>query len=139
MITSRPKWSFGISSCTDLLKKQFQVASLDGFGLQDFGPEAVSAAGALIEYLKETQKSSLGHFNTIQPFRQSQYVEIDSATWRSLEISQTIRSGDREGSLLGVIDRSATPMGSRMLGDWLSSHFLKKIWFVPLHSVIWDS
>ncbi len=121
MITERPKWSFGISSCTDLLEKQFQVASLDGFGLQDFGPEAVSAAGALIEYLKETQKSSLGHFNTIQPFRQSQYVEIDSATWRSLEISQTIRSGDREGSLLGVIDRSATPMGSRMLGDWLAN------------------
>ncbi len=121
MVTERPQWSFGVSSGNELLKKHFRVASLDGFGLDEFGPAAIGAAGALLEYLKETQKSSLGHFDKIQAYRQSQFVEIDSATWRSLEISQTIRGGDRNGSLLGVIDRSLTPMGNRLLGEWLAN------------------
>ncbi len=121
MLTERPNWCFAVAAGTELLKKQFGVASLDGFGLNDFGPAAIGAAGALVEYLKETQKSSLEHFDTIIPFRQNQFVEIDSATWRSLEISRTIRGGDRHGSLFDVIDRSTTPMGSRLLGDWLAN------------------
>jgi DNA mismatch repair protein MutS len=121
MITERPAWCFGFSTAEEILKKQFEVASLDGYGIQEFGSTAVSAAGALIEYLNETQKSTLGHFNSIIAYRQNEFVEIDSATWRSLEISTTIRSGDREGSLLGIIDRSSTPMGSRLLGDWLAN------------------
>jgi DNA mismatch repair protein MutS len=121
MLTERPPWCFGVSAATDLLKKQFRVAVLDGFGLEEFGPTAIGAAGALVEYLKETQKSTLEHFDRVQPYRQSQFVEIDSATWRSLEISRTIRGGEREGSLLGVIDRSRTPMGSRLLGEWLAN------------------
>ncbi len=120
MVTRRPDWSFGVQAATENLAKQFQVASLDGFGLSDFDEAAIGAAGAILDYVKETQKASLEHFDRIQAFRQSQYVEIDSATWRSLEISQTIRSGQREGSLLGVIDRSKTPMGSRLLGQWLT-------------------
>ena len=119
MVTVRPDWSFATAAATDLLKTQFQVASLEGFGIEEFGPAAVGAAGALVDYLKETQKSTLEHFDKLQPYRQSQFVEIDSATWRSLEISRTIRGGDREGSLLGVIDRCKTPMGSRLLGEWL--------------------
>lgn len=82
---------------------------------------AVGAAGGILEYLRETQKASLEHFDHIQAYRQSNFVEIDSATWRSLEISQTIRTGQREGSLFGVIDRCKTPMGSRLLGDWLTN------------------
>ena len=121
MITSRPDWSFGVQTATENLAKQFEVASLDGFGLGDFDQSAVGAAGAILDYLKETQNSSLGHFDRIQAFRQSQFVEIDSATWRSLEISQTIRTSQREGSLFAVIDRSKTPMGSRLLGQWLSN------------------
>ena len=121
MITRRPDWSFGIQSSEELLKKQLGVASLDGFGIADFGPLAVGAAGGILEYLRETQKASLEHFDHIQAYRQSNFVEIDSATWRSLEISQTIRTGQREGSLFGVIDRCKTPMGSRLLGDWLTN------------------
>ena len=121
MVTFRPDWSFGIESGKENLAKQFSVATLDGFGLGDFDESAIGAAGAVLEYVKETQKASLGHFDRIQAFRQSQFVEIDSATWRSLEISQTIRSGQREGSLFAVIDRSKTPMGSRLLGQWLTS------------------
>lgn len=125
MITRRPDWSFGGKSAREILQKQFQVASLDGFGIDAFGDEAIGAAGAIIDYVQETQKASLGHFDQIKPFRQSSFVEIDSATWRSLEISQTIRTGDRQGSLFGVIDRCVTPMGSRMLGEWLMNPLTK--------------
>lgn len=121
MVTRRPDWCFGIQASEELLMKQFRVAGLDGFGLKEFGGAAIGAAGAILEYLRETQKASLEHFDRIQPFRQSNFVEIDSATWRSLEISQTIRTGQREGSLFGVIDRCKTPMGSRQLGDWLAN------------------
>ena len=121
MVTFRPDWSFGVGAGKENLAKQFSVATLDGFGLADFHESAIGAAGAILDYVKETQKASLGHFDRIQAFRQSQFVEIDSATLRSLEISQTILSGQREGSLFAVIDRSKTPMGSRLLGQWLTS------------------
>ena len=121
MVTRRPDWCFGTQTSQELLLKQFRVASLDGFGLTEFGEVAIGAAGAVLDYLNETQKASLEHFDRIQPFRQSNFVEIDSATWRSLEISQTIRTGEREGSLFGVIDRSKTPMGSRLLGEWMTN------------------
>jgi DNA mismatch repair protein MutS len=121
MLTERPDWGFGFQTATELLKQHFDVASLDGFGLEPFGPSAIGAAGAIIEYLRETQRNSIEHFNNVLPFRQSQFVEIDSATWRSLELSRTIRHGTREGSLLGVIDRCKTPMGSRLLGEWISN------------------
>ena len=125
MHTSRPDWCFGEKTATELLLKQFKVASLEGFGVLDFGPQAVAAAGAILDYVKETQKSSLGHFDHLQVFRQNEFVEIDSATWRSLEISQTIRSGNRNGSLFAAIDRSQTPMGSRRLGTWLTNPLTK--------------
>ena len=121
MITPRPGWSFGAQTAREKLQKQFRVASLDGFGLNEFGDLAIGAAGAILDYLSETQKSSLEHFDRIQAFRQSNFVEIDSASWRSLEISQTIRTGQREGSLFGVMDRCQTPMGSRLLGEWLTN------------------
>ena len=121
MITDRPKWSFQYPAALDILKLQLGVASLEGFGVEEFGQWATSAAGAIIAYLKETQKSALGHFNTIHSFQQASYVEIDSATWRSLEVSRTLRGDTRNGSLLGVIDRCQTPMGSRLLNDWFAS------------------
>ena len=121
MITDRPKWSFQYPAALDILKQQLGVASLEGFGVEEFGHWATSAAGAIIAYLKETQKSALGHFNCIRSFQQANYVEIDSATWRSLEVSRTLRGDTRNGSLLGVIDRCQTPMGSRLLNDWFAS------------------
>lgn len=121
MTTRRPNWSFGVQTSDELLKKQFGVGSLEGFGITSFGDVAIGAAGAILDYIRETQKASLEHFDRIQAYRQSNFVEIDSATWRSLEISQTIRSGQREGSLFGVIDRNKTPMGSRLLGEWLTN------------------
>ncbi|MEL7496856.1 MAG: DNA mismatch repair protein MutS [Planctomycetota bacterium] len=121
MVTRRPDWCFGGKTARESLQKQFQVASLDGFGIDSFGDAAIGSAGAVLQYVQENQKASLGHFDQIKAYRQSDFVEIDAATWRSLEISRTIRSGDRNGSLFGTIDRSQTPMGSRLLGEWLSN------------------
>ena len=126
MITGRPKWSFQQKNADDVLTTQLGVSSLEGFGVDQFGPWATCAAAAIVSYLKETQKNSLNHFNHLHVWRQSQSVEIDSATWRSLEISRTIRGGTREGSLLGVIDRCKTPMGSRMLNDWFANPLTDK-------------
>ena len=121
MLTRRPAWNFSLKTSQEALHNQFQVATLDGFGLDQFPASSVCAAGAILQYLNETQKASLEHIDQIHPFRQSEFVEIDSATWRSLEISHTIRSQSREGSLFGVIDRCTTPMGSRLLGEWLTN------------------
>ena len=121
MSTARPDWSFALEHGTELIQKQLGLATLDGLGLDCFGPTVISAAGGIIEYIRETQRESLVHFNTIVPYLQQDHVEIDSATWRSLEVSRTIRTGDRKGSLFDVIDRSTTPMGSRQLGDWLAN------------------
>ena len=90
MLTARPDWAFGNKSAVELLKKQLEVASLEGFGVSEFGPQAIGAAGAILDYLQENQKASLGHFNHLQAFRQHQFVEIDSASWRSLEISLSL-------------------------------------------------
>lgn len=121
VVSRRPDWSFGDKTARERLQKQFGVATLDGFGLDEFHPVAVGVAGAVLDYLAETQKCSLDHFDGIVPYTQNEFVEIDAATWRSLEISSTIRSGQRDGSLFGVIDRNKTPMGSRRLGQWLAN------------------
>ncbi len=69
----------------------------------------------------ETQRSSLDHFDSLVPYRVAQYLEIDESTRRSLEITRTLRDGRREGSLLAVIDRTTTAMGSRLLSQWIAA------------------
>ena len=126
MLTSRPTWSFAIDHATEGLLKQFGVASLEGFGLEPRDRPGIRAAGGILEYLKETQNSRLEHIDCLASYRHTECVEIDQATWRSLEISRTIRTGSKEGSLFDVIDRCMTPMGSRLLGIWLTSPLTRK-------------
>ncbi len=121
MVTKRPAWAFSHETATANLNKHFQTASLEGFGFQDSDSAAVRAAGAILEYLQETQRSSLDHFESLVPYRVGHYLEIDESTRRSLEITRTMRDGRREGSLLAVIDRTATAMGSRLLFDWVAA------------------
>ena len=118
-ISKRPKWAFAEKQTHQTLLKKFDVGTLDGLGFEDHEQEVFQVAGAVIEYLNETQKCSLDHIQVLSPYRQNQFVEIDQASWRSLEISQTLRHHSRQGSLLGVIDRCVTPMGSRLLGIWI--------------------
>ncbi|MGB7324768.1 MAG: DNA mismatch repair protein MutS [Rubripirellula sp.] len=119
--TSRPAWSFSEDAAKETLCKQFAVSSLEGFGFESDDVAAVRAAGAVLTYLQETQRRDLDHFQSIAAHHQTGFLQIDAATRRSLELTRTIRSGSREGSLLGVIDRTCTPMGSRMLGDWIAA------------------
>lgn len=118
-LTKRPKWAFSAKQTQQILLKKFDVGTLDGLGFEIHEHEVFQVAGAIITYLEETQKCSLDHIRVLTPYRQNQFVEIDQASWRSLEISQTLRHHSRQGSLLGVIDRCITPMGSRLLGIWI--------------------
>lgn len=118
--TKRPSWSYAYKHADELLKLQLQVATLDGFGIEAGDDVAVRAAGAVLQYVKETQNNTLQHIDHLAKYSSADHVEIDQATWRSLEISQTSRSGGRKGSLFDVIDRCTTPMGSRQLGIWLT-------------------
>jgi DNA mismatch repair protein MutS len=119
-ITIRPSWDFQLEQARKALFEQFGVTTLDGFGVDDRALE-VQAAGALVAYLNETQKSSLGHIVRLTPYRKADTLGLDEMTRRSLELTRTLREARREGSLLQVIDRTVTPMGARLLGDYLTS------------------
>jgi DNA mismatch repair protein MutS len=119
-ITVRPSWDFQPEQARNTLFDQFRTTTLAGFGIDDKSPE-VAAAGALVAYLRETQKTSLGHITKIAPYRRADVMALDEMTRRSLELVRTLREGKREGSLLGVIDCTANPMGARLLAEWLTS------------------
>jgi len=121
MLTRRPAWAFGYDAATAALSKHFGTQSLDGLGFGDDDGPALQAAGAVLDYLTETQKTSLTHIDRLLPHRVGSRLEIDEATRRSLELTQTLRDGRRDGSLLGVIDRTVTSTGARLLGDWLAN------------------
>jgi DNA mismatch repair protein MutS len=119
-LTSRPSWDFQAEQARSTLFDQFKTKTLAGFGVDDRGVE-VQAAGALLAYLRETQKTSLAHITRLIPYRRADTLALDEMTRRSLELVRTLREGKREGSLLSVIDCSATPMGARLLSEWLTS------------------
>ncbi len=105
------------------LKEHFSVSSLNSFGLNGLDA-ALPAAAAILEYLKETQKGALVHVNKIQPYGTGDFMHVDSATRRNLELLSTIKDGSTKGSLLWVLDRTSTPMGGRLLKKWLSQPLL---------------
>jgi DNA mismatch repair protein MutS len=120
VVTRRPAWAFGHKAAIDTLSKHFGTRTLEGFGFE-VEVAAIRAAGAILDYLTESQKSSLAHIDRLAPYRLGQALEIDQATRRSLEITRTLREGRREGSLLEVLDRTVTAMGARLLGDWIAN------------------
>ncbi len=119
--TMRPAWTFARKATDHALSKQFGATSMTGFGFNEDEGAALRAAGAVLDYLAETQRSSLAHFNLLAPYRAGDSLEIDEATRRSLELTRTLREGRRDGSLLAAIDRCSTSMGSRLLADWLAN------------------
>lgn len=121
LVTRRPPWAFAQRSAEETLCKHFNVRTLEGFGFVDGDGPGIRAAGAVLEYLLETQKSALTHIDKLVPYRIGTTLEIDEATRRSLEITRTLREGKREGTLLEVLDRTATAMGSRLLADWVNN------------------
>jgi DNA mismatch repair protein MutS len=124
--TPRPAWTFAEDASRETLCKQFSVHNLEGFGFEAHDSPAIRAAGAVLTYLQETQRGNLDHFRTLAAHHRTSFLQIDAATRRSLEITRTLRSGSREGSLLGVIDRTCTPMGSRLLADWVAAPLIDR-------------
>ncbi|WP_462263872.1 DNA mismatch repair protein MutS [Desulfovibrio piger] len=98
--------------------EQFDVQSTDELGLGE-APAAVCAAGALLAYLHETQKCDLGHIRRLELLGDDHYMELDYTTRRNLELTENLRSGEKRGSLLWVLDKTKTPMGGRLLEDML--------------------
>ncbi|MBL8251452.1 MAG: DNA mismatch repair protein MutS [Candidatus Competibacter sp.] len=110
-------WHFDLASAVRALCVQFGVRDLDGFGCAD-QPVAVAAAGCLLQYVKNTQRGALPHLSGLRVERHEDSVLLDAASRRNLELEQSL-SGRHEHTLLGVLDRCATPMGGRLLRRWL--------------------
>lgn len=101
-----------------LLTGHFKVSSLEGYGLKDC-PQGIEAAALIISFLQETQKGSLEYIQSLAVYNPGQYLEMDGATRRNLELTCTIREGRREGSLLWILDSCSTAMGKRLLRSWV--------------------
>lgn len=110
-------WHFDQDSAFRALCSQFKVRNLDGFGCAD-QPAAIAAAGCLLHYVKDTQRSALPHLTGLRVDRHEDSVILDAASRRNLELEQSL-SGSRQHTLLGVLDRCVTPMGGRLLRRWL--------------------
>lgn len=100
------------------LQKQFNVNSLEAFGIQKW-PFAIQAAGLILNYLKDTQKTALDHLKSLKPYSPGDHMLLDEATLRNLELTTTLRDQSKVGSLLGVLDHTQTAMGGRLLKHWL--------------------
>ena len=107
------------------LMKHFKVNTLIGLGVEDF-PTGLIAAGALLQYLYETQKTSLSHLSHIYPYITSKYMLLDSSTRRNLELAETLREKQKRGSLLWVLDKTKTAMGGRMLRSYIEQPLIDK-------------
>lgn len=118
-ITRRSAHLFDPYQAEARLKKHFGVATLEGFGFEKMD-SSLCAAAVVIDYLSETQRGSLAHIVKVSLRQSSDFVCIDQATWRSLEIERTLRSGSAAGSLLAAIDRTCSPMGGRCMRRWLA-------------------
>ncbi|MFL5638223.1 MAG: DNA mismatch repair protein MutS, partial [Gemmatimonadaceae bacterium] len=119
MVTEREAWEFDGALGQDQLTEHFRVASLESFGIENGDSVAVGAAGALIRYLRELQPSGMSHLARPKVERQSGVLPLDEMTRRNLELVESMRGGETSGTLLGVLDRTLTPMGARLLRQWL--------------------
>lgn len=115
--STRAPWCFDEQSARDIICRQFKVHDLKGFGCDD-KRLAIIAAGSLLDYAKETQKQSLAHLQNFSYEQQSEFLLLDGATQKNLELTQTL-SGERTYSLLWLLDHCQTAMGSRMLKRWI--------------------
>lgn len=117
-LTLRPNYCFNLADGSEEIKKVFNVTSLEAFGCNEL-PDATMAAAAIIDYLQDTQKESMPAFDVITPYSVSKYMQIDNLTRKNLEITRTSRDNSYQGSLLWAIDRTKTPMGGRLIRQWI--------------------
>ncbi|HKG54718.1 MAG TPA: DNA mismatch repair protein MutS [Anaerolineales bacterium] len=120
--TSYPAWRFEPGKCEETLLVHFKASTLQGFGLKGRSL-SMRAAGAILQYLKDTQPDSLNLLTSLRAYSINEFMTLDAATRRNLELDETLR-GERKGSLLGTLDQTVTPMGKRMIHQWVSQPLL---------------
>jgi len=119
LVTKRENWWFNRNAGYEMLTRHFGTSSLKGFGCEDLDT-GLSAAGAVLNYLRDTQKNDLLHIRRIRRYSDNDFMILDAAARRNLEITSTLAGQEKEGTLLSILDRTRTPMGSRTLASWLS-------------------
>jgi DNA mismatch repair protein MutS len=118
-LTVRPAWQLDAHHGAQTLRQHYGVLNFAGFGYAEASDPALRAGGAVVTYLHETQKTSLEHLRPPKPFDRRRYLVIDQASLRSLEVLRTLRNNTSDGSLIWALDRTKTPMGSRLLRNWI--------------------
>ena len=118
-VTRRDDWMFSYDYARETLNDHFNTLSLKGFGIEDL-PLGICAAGGVLAYLRENQKEKLIHINRISRAADDQVMVIDSSSRRNLELLQSLHSARKHGTLLGILDLTRTPMGGRMMVQWIS-------------------
>ena len=119
LVTEREAWEFDADLARPELARQFGVHSLEGFGIGPADDLAVGAAGALLRYLRELQPAGVPHLARPVIERAGSHMPVDEMTRRNLELVESMRGGDVAGTLLGVLDRTITPMGARLMRQWI--------------------
>jgi DNA mismatch repair protein MutS len=122
-ISYLPDWRLEEGNCRTVLQSHFGVSTLAGYGCEG-QPEAIRAAGAVLQYLQAMQKGSVAQLSGLSTYGVASFMALDAATRRNLELTESIRGGGRRGSLLAVLDETLTPMGGRLLRRWLSQPLL---------------
>jgi len=134
-MSSLDSWYFDDEMCLNKLKAHFHITSLDGLGLKDY-TTGVIAAGALLQYLYQTQKNSLSHLTSLLPYTTGKYMLIDSSSRRNLELVETMREKQKKGSLLWVLDKTKTAMGARKLRSMIEQPLIEKEEILKRQTVI---
>ena len=123
-VSTLPAWHFDTDTARQTLLDHFKVGTLDGFGCAGM-PLAISAAGAIVQYLRDTQPGALAQLVNLRSYSTDQYMLLDSATRRNLELARSMR-GTAQGSLSSVLDCTLTPMGGRLLHTWLNQPLIDR-------------
>ena len=125
VVTALEHRFFSDDSCRKLLREHFHVNHLDGLGISQYEAGTI-AAGAVLQYLYETQKSTLDHLTGITPYTTGQYMMLDTSTRRNLELTETLREKQKRGTLLWVLDKTKTAMGARMLRSFVEQPLISR-------------
>jgi len=124
-VTLYDSWRFEYGNCRQALLEQLGVVSLAGYGCEEL-PRAIQAAGVLIQYLRENARLALRQLDSLSTYSTSSFMALDVATRRNLELVESLRDRGLKGSLLGVLDHTLTPMGGRLLRQWITQPLLNR-------------
>ncbi len=122
--TPLPAWRFEFGRCEQELMRHFEVASLEGFGLKGYTC-GIQAAGAILQYLRENQPQAVVLLTQLKTYSFKDFMVLDVATRRNLELTETIRNSGGRGTLLSIIDQTLTPMGARLIRQWIHQPLLE--------------